>query len=264
MELPEKNTKSHGIKFYSMSLPRLYFLTIITFGIYEIYWFYRNWKAIKEAHPQKMSPFWRSIFQIFYAWPLFKEIKESAHKHGYKVNFSAGGLALVYAVILLVSNGVSRIPEYNSGVIVATIILALIYALPLFPIQKAINFNNRKQPGPEPEKGTTGEVILIFVGALITVGIIYAFVTAYQTPAQNTGTYPNTSITPEVQTAKDRMDSLTTQYENCSSDLAAREATVDRYSQYEVDSYNADWQDCEDIRLRQNAAVETYNGLIGQ
>lgn len=101
-------------------------------------------------------------------------------------------------------------------------------------------------------------IILLSIIAIFAVLIIVAI-----SSSSSSDTSQSTTISPEIQAAKDKMDSLTAQYEDCSSDLSARESTVNRYSEYEVDSYNSDWQDCEDIRLEQNAQVEKYNSLIG-
>lgn len=103
--------------------------------------------------------------------------------------------------------------------------------------------------------------VLLSIIAIFIVLIVIAI--SSSSSSSDTYTNPDTTLTPKIKAAKDKMDSLTAQYEKCSSDLVARETTVNRYSQYEVDSYNADWQDCENIRLEQNAQVEKYNSMIG-
>lgn len=100
-------------------------------------------------------------------------------------------------------------------------------------------------------------IILLSIIAIFVVLIIMAVSSSSSYPS--TPTSPSATITPEIQSAKDRMDSLTAQYEKCSSDLVAREPNIDKYSQYAIDSYNADWQTCENVRLEQNAQVEKYN-----
>lgn len=122
----------------------------------------------------------------------------------------------------------------------------------------------------EPKRkktSTTAWVILLSLIAIFIVLIIVAASSDSSDTSTTTSTSPSTSttttITPEIQAAKDRMDSLTAQYEKCSSDLIARKPSVDRYSQYAIDSYNADLQTCENVRLEQNAQVEKYNKLIG-
>lgn len=117
----------------------------------------------------------------------------------------------------------------------------------------------------EPKRKKRNKIawaVLLSIIAIFIVLIVVAIATS--SSDSGTTTSSNSTGTSEIQAAKDKMDSLTAQYKQCSSDLAARESSVNRYSQSAVDSYNADWQTCEDTRLEQNAAVDSYNLLIGQ
>src|ERR1700760_4554418 len=40
--------------------------------LYGLYIIYKNWQAIRDATERRISPFWRTVFLIFYLWPLFK------------------------------------------------------------------------------------------------------------------------------------------------------------------------------------------------
>lgn len=66
-----------------------------------------------------------------------------------------------------------------------------------------------------------------------------------------------------VEDAYQRMESLRSQYESCSADLNARYDYVNNYSEYAVDSYNRDYDECEDTRIRLNNTVDEYNRLAG-
>lgn len=119
----------------------------------------------------------------------------------------------------------------------------------------------------EPKRKKRSKIaltILLSIIAIFVVLIIVAIASSSSDSSTPTTTGSNSTSQSEIQTAKDRMDSLTAQYKQCSSDLAAREASVNRYSQSAVDSYNSDWQDCENVRLEQNAQVDKYNSMIGQ
>lgn len=117
----------------------------------------------------------------------------------------------------------------------------------------------------EPKRKKRSKIAMITLLSIIAIFIILIVVAVSSSSSDSgTTTSPSTTITPEIQAAKDKMDSLTAQYEQCSSDLVARKSTVDEYSQSEVDSYNADYDACENIRLEQNAQVNTYNSMIGQ
>ena len=57
-------------------------LSILTLGLYELYWFYKNWKLARDEGGAKVRPFWRAIFAIFFAPSLFVRIHNSAKAIG--------------------------------------------------------------------------------------------------------------------------------------------------------------------------------------
>lgn len=116
----------------------------------------------------------------------------------------------------------------------------------------------------EPKRKKRNRIAWTILLSIIAIFIILIVVALSSSSSDSgTTTSPSSTISPEIQAAKDRMDSLTAQYETCSSDLVAREKTLNKYSQYAIDSYNADWDACEEIRLEQNAQVDRYNSMIG-
>jgi len=160
---------SVDIEYFAISPARLALFSILTFGIYEIYWFYKNWQAIKKAENQNISPFWRAIFAIFFCNSLFKKVLESAKSHGYKELYSPGWLATAYIVLLVVGNALSRAESSDAGLNFIWLIVSVATFIPLLSVQKAINFNNEKIKGDTVIKQgfSSGEVILIVVGVIL-------------------------------------------------------------------------------------------------
>ena len=156
------------IEYFSIPLRRLAFLSVLTLGLYEIFWFYKNWQAIKSAEGQKIYPFWRAIFAVFFCYGLFKKVLESAKSHNYRESFSPGGLAAVYICILLVSSGMSKIESYDIGFNILWLVITVTTFIPLLSVQKAINFNNEKLKGDNVLKPgfSGGEVTLIVIGVI--------------------------------------------------------------------------------------------------
>ena len=142
--------------------------SILTLGIYEIYWFYKNWQAVKSAEGQKISPFWRAIFAIFFCHSLFKKVLESAKSHDYKESYSPGWLATAYILLLVIGNGLSRVESYDVGFNLLWLIIAVATFIPLMSIQKAINYNNEKIKGDDvlTPGFSGGEVVLIVIGVI--------------------------------------------------------------------------------------------------
>lgn len=163
------------IEYFAISTRRLALFSILTLGIYEIYWFYKNWQAVKESERQKISPLGRTIFIIFYCNSLFRKVLESAKSHGYQSSYSPGWLATTYILFLLVGNGLSRMESSDVGLSLVWLVVAIFSFIPLLSIQKAINFNNEKIKGDSDLKRgfTGGEVVLIIIGLVWFLSFIW-------------------------------------------------------------------------------------------
>jgi len=156
------------IEYFAISPKRLALFSILTLGIYEIYWFYKNWEAVKKFEEQKIYPFWRAIFAVFFCYGLFKKVLESAKSHTYEDSYSPGWLATAYILLLVVGNGLSKVESYDIGLNLIWLIIAIATFIPLLSVQKAINFNNGKIKGDFElrKEFSGGEVVLIVVGTI--------------------------------------------------------------------------------------------------
>jgi uncharacterized membrane protein len=117
------------------------------------------------------------------------------------------------------------------------------------------------------KRNTIAWSILIAIIVLFVILIIVAIASSSDNstnynPTSNTN-YGNSSNSSQVDEAYRRMEGLRSQYNTCSSDLEARYNTINTYSDYEVDSYNRDYDECENTRIRLNNTVDEYNRLAG-
>lgn len=185
------------VEYFSIPPKRLALFSILTLGVYEIYWFYKNWQAVKKFERQKISPLGRAFFVVFYCNSLFKKILKSAKSHGYQGSYSPGWLATVYILLLFVGNGLSKVESSDVGLNLVWLVVAISSFIPLLFVQKAINFNNEKIKGDADLKRgfSGGEVILIIVG------LIWFFFTlwgSFLTPEPEYGSDSDNS--PQIQT----------------------------------------------------------------
>jgi hypothetical protein len=89
------------IEYFGISTARIVLLSIITFGLYELYWFYKNWQAVRVQTQIDISPFWRAFFSFFFCNQLFKRVLQSASSLGYNREYSPGLLTVSYIVIIM-------------------------------------------------------------------------------------------------------------------------------------------------------------------
>ncbi len=178
------------------SVTKLILLSIVTFGIYHLYWFYKNWRFIKQHDKKDISPGWRtlgSIIPIINIWLIydqFKSVIELAKKKNIEVNWSAGLLTFLYIFI-----GVIFL--FGPQEFFIEILLIPIITLPLIPIQNYLNkFLEMTERKSVKTKFTTGEIILTIVLIILWILIILGMV----------GTNYSTSLTDNtLQEIKDKI-----------------------------------------------------------
>lgn len=82
---------------------KLAVMIVVTLGLYVIWWFYRNWRAVQRQEGRRRAPVWRSIFSFLFAYGLFKAINHIAVSDTdiLRARINAGGLAIAYAALYL-------------------------------------------------------------------------------------------------------------------------------------------------------------------
>ncbi|MEI7452208.1 MAG: hypothetical protein WCK37_03305 [Candidatus Falkowbacteria bacterium] len=185
------------IEFFYVAPKKFVILTILTNGLYFIYWFYKNWKAVSSAINRKGIVFWRTVFAPWFSFGLFKIIIIQANKHGYNSKKSGYYYAWLFLIIGGLFSGVSSLFEdavkngqisintLNSFIPLTLYVLGFLYLLPLIEVQKAINFNNEKiNPNIGNKKSYSGgekAVVVIFgiMTLLSVLGLIFTFLAPF-------------------------------------------------------------------------------------
>ena len=126
--------------FLHIPIARLIIMSILSFGLYEIYWIYKNWKYLEKRDGLFIRPFWRAWFGVFYCHSLLKsihgdvELNQVAHP-----KFSAGPLATGWVLLIIIASAFGRSPGATGSIISAFIPSFLCLA----PVQSYINEVNR-------------------------------------------------------------------------------------------------------------------------
>lgn len=152
--------------YFPVSTTKLVVMTLCTFGLYEVYWFYKNWSLIKKRDAVEIMPFWRAFFSIFFCHGCFKHIQTTADKLGVK-SFSAEGMAAGWVIASLLW----RLPD-------PFWLVSMCALLFLLPVQNTVNeINAAAAPGHEPNSGFGGlNIVGVVVGGLLLVlGVVGAF-----------------------------------------------------------------------------------------
>lgn len=176
-----KKQMTTPVLYFSISLKRLIFFSIISAGLYQLYWAYQNWKAIKTATKESITPFLRSwFFYIFWIYSLFHRIRYYSSPQNKRAKFFT---VCTFAYIIFLILGIipldKNIPEWKTlDIFILAISFALIFkfyfvtTFLLIPVQLTINaYRKTLDPTHLPlKKISVGEILTLISGALIFYG----------------------------------------------------------------------------------------------
>ena len=60
-------------QFYPVTLAKFVLTTLATAGLYPLFWRWKCWRWAKRCDGQDIQPFWRTVFSVFWLWPLFEQ-----------------------------------------------------------------------------------------------------------------------------------------------------------------------------------------------
>lgn len=135
-----------GTAYFPVSLLKLAVMCVTTFSIYEIYWFYKNWKnAQRLANVDANAPI-RAFFYGITSYWLFQLMRDHAKGVDPALTIAAGPLAI--AVLLLAAAANLPDPYW---------LLTFLSFLPLLRVQSAVNRVNRQlAPQADPNARFSG------------------------------------------------------------------------------------------------------------
>ncbi len=97
--------------FYIVAPRKFWILLLSTAGTYQIYWFYRHWKAQKAATGERMWPVMRSLFAIFFTHSLFRRMAAANDSAVRPLSIHA----TLFVVLTILDTVVSRMAQQDIG-----------------------------------------------------------------------------------------------------------------------------------------------------
>ncbi len=165
--LPDPAARDAETWFLHISVARLLVMTYLSYGLYQVYWCYRNWRYLQLRDGERISPFWRAYFGIFWMHDLLGRIRRD-----WKLattcppTFPNSALASTWVVLPFLALPSRLLGETASGVIVLA--FATIMPLCLVPVQVAINRANRaREPRPRMSPWTWGQWACLGYGVVV-------------------------------------------------------------------------------------------------
>lgn len=116
---------------FPVSLKKFIVMDLVTLGLYNIFWAYKNWEYYKNQG-RSLRPGWRAWFSVFYLHGLLKDILQTGDSYGLSDSFSP---ILVFVPWLLLQIS-SRLPD-------PLWLISFLSFVPLISVLRYINEINR-------------------------------------------------------------------------------------------------------------------------
>lgn len=162
--------------FLNITVWRLIGMTIVSMGLYELYWAYRNWHYLRSRQGLHISPFWRAFFMLLFIYQLLKRIRNTASPVlRVPGHFSAGGMATGLIVTTILGRAIGRVPEAGATVIALLVTVSTVSFL--VPAQLHINrLHEAMSPKPSPYPFSVGHIVCLVVGVVVWIFTIAGLV----------------------------------------------------------------------------------------
>ncbi len=157
-------------EYYVVAPGKFLALAILTMGVYLVYWFYRQWRTVKDRDQSNIWPIPRGLFYIFFTHSLYADINERLRSNGTNYEWSPGASATLVVVLTLLSNILSRLSGENIGPPFTDVLsIAIVPMLAYFalPAQKAANAASGDADGSSNSSFTGANWVWMILGGLI-------------------------------------------------------------------------------------------------
>lgn len=149
--------------YYPVSPVKLISMWILTFGLYSLYWFYKNWLYVKHKDSSSIMPAARGFFNYFWYYPLYTELNNDNATRFAQSHLPGKYVAIICAISYLLIGLFSNIGGF-------TILALLLSALLILPLANYINFiNNNNAAYAHNSSWTFRHYLLTLVSAPLLV-----------------------------------------------------------------------------------------------
>ncbi|QXH48590.1 hypothetical protein KSS93_12075 [Pseudomonas xanthosomatis] len=101
--------------FYVVSRGKFLTLHILSLGLYQLYWAYKNWKQVERSTGEKLWPVARAFFALFFTHALYREADTRLKRDGNDFDWNPKELATLFVVIMLINNVIDVLARREIG-----------------------------------------------------------------------------------------------------------------------------------------------------
>ena len=130
---PDQTEMKHQV-LYPVTTTKFLIMSLGTMGVYTSYWFWQNWRWLRDMNDQNVSPFWRGfVFPALWNFGLFSRIV-TQEPTGRK---SIARLAIPLAIAILLLD-LFQVADFSDEFLGLTFIAMILAVLAVIPIQREV------------------------------------------------------------------------------------------------------------------------------
>ncbi len=117
--------------FFPVSPLKLAVMAFCTFGLYQLYWFYKQWDHIASYQNRLVSPLARAFFSVVFCYSCFASVRDFAHLNVAPSRLPAAALTAAWILLTVAS----RLPDPYW-------LVTLLSFVPMLAVQRRANAIN--------------------------------------------------------------------------------------------------------------------------
>ena len=158
-----------GEYYFHVSLFKFAVMSLASLGLYQLYWFYRQWRFLKQSGEPDLVVVPRVLFSSIFSYGLFRRVQEQAADYGIETPWHPGLLTFGYIAASVIS-------LFRGWFL----LFGFANVLALLPVQRTmLQINAASTPPSYPDtRYSIWDVIIIVLGSMMLALIVIGLLTA--------------------------------------------------------------------------------------
>ena len=154
--------RPEDVPFFLVGVPKFIVMTLLTFGVYQLYWWYRHWARLRAHGGEDVWPWLRTIFANLFAYYFFDRVNEEADRQGTPTLVSPLLLAAAYFVAL--TCGYLGAPEWVPFLAPVALLAYVQSVINALPAARALPRSDRNT---RVTLKNAGAIVALFAGLVV-------------------------------------------------------------------------------------------------
>ncbi|MEG2805904.1 hypothetical protein [Stenotrophomonas sp.] len=144
--------------FFAPSTLKLGAMSVATFGVYTMYWFWRNWQAIQRETGASLWPWARALFCPLWSFSCFGQLSEMARGRRRELAFPVALLGILFLLLNLASRADSALS-----------LLSFLSFVPLLPVNALLRQYHRDEriDSTRQDRLTVWHILVLLAGGAL-------------------------------------------------------------------------------------------------